>query len=104
MTARFLLHLRMWEAQNSVVQATPSTAKPSPMEFARNPNGTNALSLVDEFGEDPVHRAHQMRSVRDLFEGEVMDNFGEGFVPRTHQNASRHDTSAVTASNSEDYT
>ena len=101
MTARFLLHLRMWEAQNLTVQASLSAGKPSPMEFTTSRKGKSTRSLVDDLGEDPVQCAHLEIRGRDLFEGEIMDNFGEGFVPRAHQNI--YNASVEVTSSLEDY-
>lgn len=63
MTARFLLHLRKWEAKHSAV-VTASTSDASSdidvLEFTSNPaqRGTQSY-LTNDFGEDPVHRAEQ---------------------------------------------
>jgi hypothetical protein len=87
----------MWEAKNSLI-ASINAGKPSPLEFARSSNGRGTVSLVDDFGEDPVQRAQQMRR-RDLSEGEGMDDFGvEAPVQRVHQNSSSHDISVGTTS------
>ncbi|KAF8238521.1 hypothetical protein L208DRAFT_1355103 [Tricholoma matsutake] len=75
-TARFLLHLRMWEANNSLI-ASINPSRPIPLEFAANSTERGTRSLVDEFGEDPVQHAQEMHR-RGLSEGESVDGFGEG--------------------------
>ncbi|KAF8069927.1 hypothetical protein FPV67DRAFT_1485467 [Lyophyllum atratum] len=84
MTARFLLHLRKWEAKRSVFQTSGingghehETGTSTNIDFASNPAGSDTLnsrvnselseteiepeahtmSFMDEFGEDPVRRA-----------------------------------------------
>lgn len=59
MTARFLLHLRKWEAKhiafataNNQSAGENSTA----MDFT-NDRPSRSILGMDEFGEDPVHRA-----------------------------------------------
>jgi hypothetical protein len=56
MTARFLLHLRKWEAKHSLFATTGNEnfGETSVMEFARNPNQTASQSCIDSFVEDPV--------------------------------------------------
>ncbi|KAF8233733.1 hypothetical protein L208DRAFT_1554759 [Tricholoma matsutake] len=75
-TARFLLHLRMWEANNSLI-ASINPSRPIPLEFAANSTERGTRSLVDEFGEDPVQHAQQMHR-HGLSEGQRVDGFGEG--------------------------
>jgi hypothetical protein len=96
-TARFLLHLRRWEAKNSIT-ASINARKPaaSPLEFAVGSNGRGTRSLVDEFGEDPVQRAQMHR--RDLSERGNVDDFGEGSVQRAQENSNMHDSSVGTTS------
>jgi hypothetical protein len=61
MTARFLLHLRKWEAKYSVCASTNNedSTTGSVLEFAGNPNQRASRSFVDDFGDDPVQRAEQ---------------------------------------------
>lgn len=75
-TARFLLHLRMWEANNSLI-ASINPSRPIPLEFAANSTERGTRSLVDEFGEDPVQHAQQMHR-HGLSEGQRVGSFGEG--------------------------
>lgn len=75
-TARFLLHLRMWEANNSLI-ASINPSRPIPLEFAANSTERGTRSLVDEFGEDPVQHAQQMHR-HGLSEGQRVGGFGEG--------------------------
>jgi hypothetical protein len=68
MTARFLLHLRKWEAKRSGFSTTSneSPGENSVMEFTSNPHQRASRSYVDDFGEDPVRRAEQNRGRHDL--------------------------------------
>ncbi|KAF8223170.1 hypothetical protein L208DRAFT_1412300 [Tricholoma matsutake] len=75
-TAHFLLHLRMWEANNSLI-ASINPSRPIPLEFAANSTKRGTRSLVDEFGEDPVQHAQQMHR-HGLSEGQRVGGFGEG--------------------------
>ena len=76
-TARFMLHLRRWEAQHSVTSATNGN-KHDPLEFACNQTGNqrSTRSMVDDFGDDPVQRAHQNRNVLSSSAGTVPDHCG----------------------------
>ena len=67
MTARFLLHLRKWEAKHSAfVTASTSDANDiDALEFNSNPAQRDIRSYVSDFGEDPVHRAEQHRGRHD---------------------------------------
>jgi len=78
MTARFLLHLRKWEAKHTMFRSTGAngeeddgTGTSTNLDFAsqhhsrilnsqlntRSDPETNSVSFMDEFGEDPVRRA-----------------------------------------------
>jgi hypothetical protein len=70
-TARFLLHLRKWEARHAAFTTTShdSYDETSVMEFTSNPDRRATRSNMDDFGEDPVRRAKQHR---DLSIGNTM--------------------------------
>lgn len=61
MTARFLLHLRRFEAKRESLRTEDRDIEGESIVFGRNPNATSSTahssSYVDEFGEDPVRRA-----------------------------------------------
>ncbi|RDB15605.1 hypothetical protein Hypma_004050 [Hypsizygus marmoreus] len=71
MTARFLLHLRMWESNHAAFRSRPRNRvdedcdedeDSTGMDFVSNPNHQRSRtvtldSFVEDFGEDPVRRA-----------------------------------------------
>jgi len=79
MTARFLLHLRKWEAKRSgFATANPegTGTQSTRIDFtsAAGQRGVPNHSMMDEFGEDPVRRA---RTQGTLSMGEIIE------VPRS---------------------
>lgn len=63
MTARFLLHLRRWEAKHSNLGTDSDgySTRAHVMEFNNSTNQGASQSYIDDFGEDPVRRAEQDR-------------------------------------------
>lgn len=62
MTARFLLHLREWDTKQTKCEVTTEDSGPvdfSSLEFSDPPERITSSGFVDDFGEDPVHRAEQ---------------------------------------------
>jgi hypothetical protein len=58
MTARFLLHLRRWECQNTVATHQGDEEFGS-IRFNQNPGQSQSSTLMGDFGEDPVRRAER---------------------------------------------
>jgi hypothetical protein len=77
MTARFLLHLRKWEAKHTAFATAKSQSagdNSTAMDFVTNVSHrpTRSMLNMDEFGEDPVHRA-RATSVDLLSMGEIVE-------------------------------
>lgn len=77
MTARFLLHLRKWEAKHQAFATKDGGTieeHSTGMDFASVPNrdGTRSILDMDEFGEDPVRRARS-RGIDLLSMGEIVE-------------------------------
>lgn len=67
MTARFLLHLRQWEAKRDSLGTADKDIEGESIAFGSNPNAASrtahSASYADEFGEDPVRRARKEISI-----------------------------------------
>ncbi|KAF9457793.1 hypothetical protein BDZ94DRAFT_1337822, partial [Collybia nuda] len=76
MTARFLLHLRKWEAKHKAFASKNGGSieeHSTGMDFASAPNQGGTRSALDmEFGEDPVHRARN-RGIDLISMGEIAE-------------------------------
>ncbi|KAJ7600522.1 hypothetical protein C8J56DRAFT_1156876, partial [Mycena floridula] len=69
LTARFLLHLREWEDDHAG-QVNPLGNPLSTVEFQTGSTGTIFLSVMDEFGRDPVQSAVLARNLESSSDAE----------------------------------
>ncbi|GLB45003.1 hypothetical protein LshimejAT787_1900810 [Lyophyllum shimeji] len=97
MTARFLLHLRKWEAKRDAFRSSTvnggdkdEAGMSTNFDFTRQPHshalsahtnsesehGTWSVSFMNEFGEDPVRRARERGSVGiDFARGDIVEEW-----------------------------